>query len=488
MAKSFLLWMIMVCIHLATRGQAGTLDPSFGVGGIATSAPGVGSGVVVLPGGAIVASGYHQGPQNTGVVRYLQDGTMDGSFGIDGVASANGPGGWGRRSVAVRPDGRIAVLRQDFNVVQFNENGELDSLFGVNGTTTIDVTADYNYSHSMAMQQDGKLLLIGRTDSPQGFLVTIIRVTEEGLLDTGFGSGGVVSFADSGLSQGRDIVVQDDGKVVALCWSNSGTFVLRYMVNGALDTSFGIGGQALVADLTMSAWAIAMQADGRIVVGGGGDGFIIARLNTDGTPDLAFGNQGMAYSDPVSWSSGMAFALAVQADGSLLQAGMDDNAFAMVRYLPDGSVDQGFGNDGVVLTDVAADADGCWDMTLQPDGKILLSGNATVNGSYRFVLLRYLNDFSTAISPEPIAASAMVISPNPSRSTSSVSFRLPQSDVVAIDVVDMDGRCVRRVLHGAFRSAGSYVEELDLSCISAGHYFLFLQGPATRILAPLVKE
>jgi uncharacterized delta-60 repeat protein len=182
---------------------------------------------------------------------------------------------------------------------------------------------------------------------------------------------------------------------------------------GDLDTSFSFDGK-VTTDFGIS-FALAIQADGKIVAAGysdtpdGGRDFALARYNTDGSLDVGFGSGGIVLTNfSGGRSKDLANALAIQADGKIVAAGESDASgstdFALARYNTDGSLDVGFGSGGMVLTDFSGGGsfDRAQALALQADGKIVAAGFSEPGGSFGFALAlaRYL-DSVPAPTPSP---------------------------------------------------------------------------------------
>ena len=149
---------------------------------------------------------------------------------------------------------------------------------------------------------------------------------------------------------------------------------------GDLDESFGTGGKVLTdfREYQDGAFAVTLQADGKIVVAGYSwtptsyPDFALARYNPDGTLDLTFGSAGKVLTDfGGQYYYDEAHAVAVQADGKIIAAGSSsafgyDNNFALARYNPDGSLDASFGTDGKVVTDFSGTNDRADALAVQP--------------------------------------------------------------------------------------------------------------------------
>ena len=171
--------------------------------------------------------------------------------------------------------------------------------------------------------------------------------TTNGGLDPTFGTGGEVttSFGSDHYSGAISVAIQRDGKIVAGGSSNVfGDFALvRYVANGTLDTSFGNGGKVGASFPDNSGLsAMALQADGRIIVVGGSapgpSSFVVARFDTSGRLDTTLGTHGRISTKFASNSDDFADSVAIQADGKVVVVGSSSNYsdgtldFAIARY------------------------------------------------------------------------------------------------------------------------------------------------------------
>lgn len=299
--------------------------------------------------------------------------------------------------------------------------GDLDATFGNNGKVLSDFGTSNNsneIAYAMALQSDGKIVAAGYRffgNTSEGADMLVARYNTDGTLDSTFGSGGVVT-TDFGLTDiARSVAIQPDGKIVVAgqtygLFSVFGEFALaRYNADGSLDTSFGSGGTvtSFFGDLGCAANSLALQSDGKIIVAGeqtvtfvfGDDGsnldFAVARYNTDGSLDSSFGTGGVVKTDYFQLSD-TASAVRIQADGKIVAVGTSEGSsssfdFALVRYLPNGTLDTRFGQQGKVFTDLHTQGgEGATATVLQADGKIIAGGyETTPDASDRFTLVRY---------------------------------------------------------------------------------------------------
>jgi uncharacterized delta-60 repeat protein len=211
--------------------------------------------------------------------------------------------------------------------------GDLDTSFGSGGLATVQFGTS-NMGNAVAIQSDGKILLAGsvRTTSSATEDVIVLRFNTDGSLDATFGSGGHVTTDFNGADDSANaIAVQADGKIVVAGASSNVTpgptsfGLVRYHANGNLDTSFGSAGKVTTTLLGGSElYAIAIQSDGKIVVAGmAGDSFAVARYNSDGSFDNSFGSGGIATILGDSGFPAFASSLVLQPDGKIVVGGGD---------------------------------------------------------------------------------------------------------------------------------------------------------------------
>ncbi len=301
--------------------------------------------------------------------------------------------------------------------------GGLDPSFGATGMVTTDFKGSNDLAYAVAEQADGKLVVagirfVGNSANNGDFVVA--RYNPDGTLDQSFGRKGWV-VTDFGLTEtAAAIAVQPDGKIVVAggtypVFPFLGQYALaRYNRNGALDPTFGIGGLVRTTFNSEGCYASALvlQTDGKILAGGtkyinfssdesSNTDFALARYNSDGSLDTTFGAGGKVATD-FNQRNDDALAVFLQPDGKIVAAGdatsvVDFYDFALVRYLPDGTVDTSFGTLGKVETDFGgANLDQARAAVVQPDGKIVAAGTTVArNGlDQPFALARYNSDGS----------------------------------------------------------------------------------------------
>jgi uncharacterized delta-60 repeat protein len=359
------------------------------------------------------------------LVRLTPDGTLDASLGSNGVQQVFVPGvsdyGYdiltdaaGRVLVAGGPFNGTSVNPEgsDFGLTRLDSAGALDSSFGTGGTVFVDVAGNLDYAYAITLDGDGNIVLAGDSFNPDGFVpglgnvgdydFSVVRLTPTGALDTSFGTGGKVLIDDPQLgvdAHGRDVAVTSDGKIVVAGYSAPFGFdydftVVRLNADGSLDSSFD--GSGIVIDdaggigTADTANALVIDAAGKIVVlgnsldSGGGYDFSLARVETDGTPDASFGNAGYVTVDIGAASDSMGQRLAIDSAGRIVAIGSSLSPvtgfqdFSIIRLNPDGSLDTSFDGDGKWQRETycATFSAGINGLVIQPDGKIVVSGNS----------------------------------------------------------------------------------------------------------------
>jgi uncharacterized delta-60 repeat protein len=307
----------------------------------------------------------------TGLAR-AAPGDLDSSFGTGGLVTTDfgGRGDFGL-AVAVQPDGKIVtagnssavgVFSVFFALSRHNTNGTLDTTFGSGGTVLTSFGGSLAAAADVVVQSDGKIVAVGLANGDFG----VARYNNDGTLDTTFGSGGGLVTTDfGGFDQANGVSLQADGKIVAVGLLGNAVGLARYNSNGSLDPTFGTGGK-VITDATATpdgGYDVAVTSNGKIVVGGGtsfgASDFLVIRYNSDGSLDSSFGGSGIVTTD--FGGSDSAFAIALTADGKVTAAGERREAgpgsagdFALARYNSDGSVDSSFGSGGKVTTDFSS--------------------------------------------------------------------------------------------------------------------------------------
>lgn len=381
-------------------------------------------------------------------------GELDASFGDGGIARTSFPDGALIFDVAIQPDGRIVAagsIGGDLGVARYTADGRLDDGFS-GGVVRIPFDGVFSGAKAVALQADGAIVLGGFVDDR----ALLLRLTPAGELDASFGDGGMVldpidAYGASATID--DVAVQSDGRLVATVSTGSQGVLVRRLVDGAPDPSFGTEGVvrygATLDGCSLS--RLAVRGDDALIAGGfcvgafveGRDGSLLLRYapNADAPPrvllpsgdatrsgsvnDITFEPDGalliavsgtlklarfdatdrpyfFADGGPDQVGTGMAIAgIAVDAAGRIVTAGtfrppgrVPNDVLVIARFAPDGSLDATFGNrDGLSASNVH-DVGAAVGVALQPDGKIVVAASHRSSGARPietpgFTLLRF---------------------------------------------------------------------------------------------------
>jgi uncharacterized delta-60 repeat protein len=403
--------LVGLVVPAAAQAAPGDLDPTFSGDGMQTTDFGGGAddaaAVALAPYGKIVAVG-RRGPGGAfAVARYKPDGTLDPSFSGNGKQTTGFGGGPGARGVAVQANGRIVVVGgtsdERFALARYNPNGTLDKSFSGDGKQRTRFAGLSNGATGVAIQGNGRIVVVGDSVSPGFGRWAIARYNPNGSLDTSFsGDGRQTTFFGPNGGRAMAVALQANGRIVVAGNGGpaSGDFALaRYRPNGSLDPTFSGDGMQTTdfAGGADDAEAVALQANGKIVAVGQasfgllGSDFALARYNPNGSLDTSFSGDGKQSTD--FGDGDVANGVALQGDGKIVAVGRAGSDFALARYNPTGSLDPSFSGDGMQTTDFGfpTQIGGANGVALQGDGKIVAVGTGLgPTQTDDFAVARYL--------------------------------------------------------------------------------------------------
>lgn len=419
-------------VHLAVARflPDGSLDPSFGAGGIVNTSLfdwEAAEGITYQPDGklVVVGTGHILGNTVLFVARYTASGVLDTSFDSDGYATVEISPETEGYAVAIQnsltdPTKIVAVgttgskFNHDFLIVRFNFDGSLDSSFGVGGIVTTDFSGAWDEAHSVWIQYTGATpnrILVGGYGVVASGDFAVARYNLNGTLDATFDGDGrtnVQMSHPSGPNQNDGVtgMIRSVGRIVLVGYAYGNQqdlecAIARLNDTGALDGTFDLDGKRLedAGSTIGSARSVLVQPDGRIVTAGNmsgatGDDFAVFRCLADGTPDMSF-NGGAWSKTAIGPYDDEVAAVARLSDGKLLVAGYSalagETSVVLVRYNADGTNDSGFGTGSIVVHHVGGMSLEVADMAIQPDGRILVAAT-TVSEPWGIVVARFESD------------------------------------------------------------------------------------------------
>lgn len=347
-----------------STGKSGSLDTSFGTGGRADVG---GADAVLEPGGSVLIADTVNG--NFALKRLMPNGTVQQvltNFGGQDVAYA----------LTRQPDGKVVVVGQsdnNFAAARYNPDLSLDTGFGNGGKVITDLgSLDLEAAYAVAVQPDGKIVAAGTTVQPivpnisSSRDLAVVRYTANGQLDRTFGTRGVVvqrfdpPFGYT-VDEARAVAVQADGKLVIAGKSDDAGggrrwLLMRLGTTGALDTTFK--GTGFVRGRSYAIFNdVALEPDGSVLVvgyeGRYAENGIVQRYRPDGSGQAT----SFKFTADAFGNQNVLSDVLVQADGKILVGGLarsNDgtglNEYAFARLRPDLSLDTSFGSSGKVFT------------------------------------------------------------------------------------------------------------------------------------------
>lgn len=408
---------LVAAVVTPASAAPGDLDTFFGDDGVVTVFPNgaIATAVAIDHHDRILVAGYTiRDDPDLALARFTPAGRLDPSFGAGGKVVLDLGGSDYAFDVAIDDDGGIVVVGERaaaedrVAVVRLRPNGGLDPSFGGDGVVLTSFGRRFQSANAVALMADGRIVIAGSTSNGSTGRSALARYRTDGSLDRAFGDDGRVTL-DLSPSGERfdDLAVLPGGAIVAAGSAERGLVpwfsVAKVLANGTLDDGFGRQGVGYrLVDVGFGpdvAHALAIRPDGGIVVVGSAandprGGWAIAGLSADGRLDPDFSGDGRLVTGS-STGAGTAFAVLAQPNGKLLVAGrvhrratQDD--LAIVRLKPGGGRDLTFGVQGIATIDVAERSDAARDAILQPNGKLVLVGDAVQDGRRRFVVARLL--------------------------------------------------------------------------------------------------
>lgn len=503
--RKFYATVAVVATFFCASAQSVALDPAFGTNGIATtqisSQRNTMNATAVQADGKVLVAGQVGGDsvKNMGVTRFNPDGTVETTFGTNGQLIINFPNAQSFvRKIAIQPDGKIILggytfntsFSGDFVAVRLNPDGSYDSSFGNNGIAVLD-NGQSEVSIAMTLLSDGRIILAG--DVNDRFAMAMLK--SNGTIDTTFGNNGwvVTNFDEGGIAYANDVAVQNDGKIVlgGMLMVDSPFFryaAIRYLPNGTLDTSFANNGKFLYAfggnnDFGIN---IGFQNDGKLIFAGHSYfhnipylqyDVVSLRLTTAGQIDTSYGQNGLAkarFVDGENYTS----AIKVLPDdkiifvGNTVLQGTKRRGY-VARFLPNGAVDQSFGNHGFIELAKGERTLQASSVATAANGDIIAAGEifGAANGSTDAFAAKLIHS-NLAVSD--VNTTKMNVFPNPASDIITISGFGKSKDTKA-EIVNLAGQKVKSVTI-------SENNTVNVSSLTPGVYILKVNSTTIKFI------
>lgn len=453
---------------LARYNTNGALDSSFGTNGIIIPdfntfvfEP---STVEILNDGKILVAGTHElstpeFPTNFvfAMMRYNIDGTIDTGFGDNGTVitdfSPSDGGANGARDV-IQDGNKLIVIgftndnNRSFGIAKYNLNGSLDTAFGSAGLVIVNVGATSSWSdtpNSVKLQSDGKIIIAGNTsgfndaNSVSLHDLAIIRLNNDGTLDTTFGTNGKAVHDFGENEKDFSMILTTDDKIILAgtryfnSTQNYDSIIVKLNGDGSLDNSFGTNGSTITrtnpGQMRERLCSLILSADGKILCGG-------YAVNASGNAD-----------------------------------------FLLMRFTSNGILDTAFNSEGYFYGDFNVSHDLGTAMAVQSDGKVILAGASSINGNFDFALARYT--IGTLHSQE-FASNPFKVYPNPTASFLNLT-EANGTIITTVEIYDILGQLV-------MEKSSANINAIDVSKLQSGTYFIKITDENSSEIAKFIKN
>ncbi len=461
---------------------------------------------VIQTDGRIIAAGNGKlnGISHNVLMRFMKNGIIDSSYGINGVVSDTFPNTTTNQlhGVVLQNDGKLitagiadSVSKRYVVLARYETNGTPDVSFGINGKVMINMVSASILA--VALQSDGKIVAAGSNAGE----FAVYRFNQNGSIDNSFGSGGMALTAIGTLpyDAAKAILIQPDGKIVAGGDSYQSLYYLatlvRYNADGSLDASFGTGGITVtsVQGYYDEINHLSLQGNGKIVATGTTtydafgttqNSFMALRYDANGILDAAFGNAGMLIAS-IGTKDDKCFSNVIQQDGKIILAGYTTDAsvnlnFVMLRLNTDGTYDTSFGNGAIVETSIVFGTTNYNDhgqsVALQADGKIVLLGHTAFSNSSQFALVRYTTEFVLGLSDIERPYSSFHVYPNPCHDQLTIQTNIKSTAKEYLQLFNTNGERIYS------QQIENQQAQIPMAQFAAGEYLIRYNNQTHKIL------
>ena len=500
--------------------QFGVLDPTFGSQGTVLYSLASNSnayhrvksmaiqndGKIIIVGGvSSSASTSADATENSALVRFNVNGSIDNTFGLNGkvvMDFLNQNTQDEAFAVQIQQDNKIIVAGFVFSstnqllyfIMRLNTNGSLDTTFGTEGKITIAFDSNDTKLYAMVVQTDGKIIVGGNTPTYEFLLA---RFNANGSPDNTFGTAGTALGRFSKKGYVTSMVLQPDGKIVAAGLATSNNFsnydfaVVRFLPNGTLDSNFGNGGltttKFIVGDSRPN--GVAIQSDNKIVAVGRAitrdpidvrlDDYwaALARYNENGSADLSFGGNGMQIEHSIDKFLAQN-SLLIQPNGKIVTTGF----LSLLRFNTDASSDNSFGSGGqIVMNSFYSEY-----VAMQPNGRIIVSGT---NSNRNIIMIKgYTSGIRVGILDFSIGNNFLLVEPNPIKNQTTLHYTLQEDETISIQMFDMKGVLIKTFKENIKQTKGIHEELLSFqNDILFGNYIICISSPKGKTSVKVMK-
>ncbi len=431
--------------------------------------------------GKVILAGisHVNGNEVLSACRYNIDGSIDTNFGSNGFFTYNNLFSDTVKGIKVDSNGKIVIVSgQTFiKLLRLNSNGTVDTTFGTNGFANFN-SSSFSSGNDLKILNDNSILVVGTTTTNTGQSLTtdffLAKVDNNGNLVQSFGTNGSTTLSSTAnFDELLKVDTLSDGKIITIGTfqntnGNADIVVFKCNANGSLDTSFNTTGIFTIGipNSADSPVSLAIQSDDKIMIADNYNNLsnsLLFKLNPNGSLDTTFDIDGIIYLDPtkISYTSAI---LPIINNKFIISGtvGAEDNDFIVAKFNNNGSIDNGFGNNGYASVDFFNNYDLPSNVLISNDNNIILTGVTIVNNeTFDFALCKlYLeNELSNNdIINKPVS----LFYPNPATSIIYLS-----DDVKDVEIVNIQGKKINSIIiHNTIQldhlETGIYILQMKL--------------------------
>lgn len=514
MIKNYKL-ILFLLIPFFLTAQDGSLDPSFGDGGLL-----VGDfaettrfeAMALQADGKIVATGARG--LELMVARFLPDGSIDTGFGTNGFFYDDMDAAAGGFQVLVQEDGKIIVFGtvrvapSKFALLAtrlFADGSGYDTSFGTDGRYINQISGSSFPEDDIldaVFLSDGKIGVAGRSYSGQRDNIIVGRLTADGQNDPTFGDDGITLIDLPTFSRANALVEAANGDLVITGTTDSRSiFIARFDEDGNAVNSFGVDGFTFfneASSINNGANDMVALPNGQFLVGGNAFDFdnidndiTLYRFNADGSLDGSYGTNGFV---KIARSSNESIqSLILQSDGQVLAGGSTggfDSKFAITRFSSEGALDLSFGNNGWSVNDIGPgfNGDGITDMAQLDNGDILTVGYTLEDNTYSYAVAKFTSTLSSLNELSKLGIEARIFPTITQQNSINLELTIEASLTLNISLLNNLGQTIKTWSNPISFNAGTSQQTLELpSNISAGSYYILMETEEGRTALPIRK-
>ncbi len=498
--------------------QEGSLDTNFGDSGISTvdfnSNFDVGRDVAIQSDGKILLTGTSN--SNIALTRLNPDGTLDLSFGNLGKVITNLNYYDDALAIKIQDDGKILLagysseyipntttLIYSFILVRYFSNGLIDTSFGDNGIVIPNFGDSNQIFRALGIQQDGKIVASGDCYIGSNKEFVIMRFNSDGTLDNTFGNGGVFhTLIGINFNTNHSLAIQANGKIVLAGTtgiSPKSIAIVRLNTNGTIDDTFGEEGKKIISISGVSDYckSVNIQPDGKILLAGeifistGDFDFTLIRLNNDGTLDTTFANNGISIKN-ISGNDNCNSSIILSSGDIILSGTTSTNNIAkvaIIKFNETGILDTSFGDNGVTTINPNVENSDFYygvSSASQLDGNIIIGGYARIQYEYDFMIIRIITSLELGVLSNNKEADLMFY-PNPINEVGILKFELLSSQKISIYLRDITGKIIKTFINHKLIPSGKVQEFLYFTNINSGIYILSIKTKESITSIKVIK-